>query len=980
MKNISFINYQGSKRNIIEFIVDAVDSLNLNDGKILDIFSGSSAVTSALLSKYDVVSNDVELYATVLSKAISNTHKLSGFKVEKFLESVDGFYHEIVESECLATIINKERFYIENKDLKCIIALYQDFETVWNTPNKFNPDAMRKENKYNLFVRYYGGSYFGIKQAVEIDAITKAIHHESDEVQTILLACLFYAMKETAYSRDGHMAQPLKFQTSAARGFNTRVKSVQFFFERKINEILASIQDNSTKNHMVYNEPLDVLLLNEYLIKSVDVIYADPPYTDMQYSRYYHLLNIVAKYDFPKLSKTKKGFTTGLYTEGRFQSPLSQKSGAKKQLLNLVQISKKYEKTLILSYAYPKNSEIQQTTRYTISIKELIDMCHECYGTKNVEVRERDYAHANHRNSHSKPVVEYLIICKGLKQGIGSKSNVDIAKINKKISTLQPTNKSPIYNTHLYWSQKAYNITDYLIKALTNKGDVVFDPFLGSGVTVLESVREGIDRMAVGCDINEMPLFIAKTLLSDSMDKKAIKELQDLSIRIDDIQYLYHVVCSKCKSSCLIDKVIFDKPVRNINDVKINQVNINCTCGNRVIIDENIFDHIRDNMYANYEFKYIQPNFQLLKNSKAAVLENDTIGNIFTNRNLKALDMLLDLSQNYSENGQNLVKYIINSMLHQCKITDLRSNSQWLLWIPKKDCVEKNVFTLMKNKIKKFLTAQKTIRAYYTNSGLVSKFSDLKQNKALLLHKGSQNIEDSEIPNDSVDLIITDPPYLEQVLYSEYMQLYKPIVGLDYNLEDEIVVSSAKDRNKTKDLYYKSLEEVFLMCGKKLKHNKILCLYFHDSDLAVWDKLIDMLYRSGFEFMSQTHIKKNMTLKNIISPKKSLNGDSILFFNNAKNPFSVLQGQESIQIIETEIAKEAYHMLSTRGALSTPELYDLGLMTVLIQNGWLKTLSQNYKSLVDIFEKYLSWDAKIAKWVVPTGKSEGSNKSDRYPK
>lgn len=958
MKNIGILNYQGGKNNIIDFIVDSVNSLNLNDGKILDVFSGSGAVSAALLDSYDVISNDAETYASIISKSLSTAYLIQNIDIKVFVKKVDDFYQDIIKDEFLEPVLIKEKLYLDNKDVDNVIELYEKFETVWNSSKKFNPSSMREAKRYNLFTRYYAGTYFGIRQAVEIDAIIKAIHSESNELQDILFACLFYAIKETVYSRDGHMAQPLSFHNNATRGFNARAKSVKDFFLKKFGEVMdEKSNDKPIKTHKVYNQPLDQLLLNDELLRDIDVIYADPPYTDMQYSRYYHLLNIAAKYEFPELTKTNKGYTKGLYTEGRFQSPLSQKGSAKKQLKNLVYTAKNYGKTLILSYAYPRNTEEQQTTRYTISIDKLIDICSEIYGAKNVKVKERNYKHANHRNSEAKLVVEYLIICQ-----CNLIEHIDIAQITQEISQIKPTNKNPIYNTHLYWSQKAFNITDYLIQKLTKKEEVVFDPFLGSGVSVLEAVKNGIDRKAVGCDVNEMPLFITKTLLTDAKNTRAIMELRSLSAKLNDYQSLYEVRCDKCQNKAVIDKVIFDKPVRNVNNITINQVNISCNCGCKIVINMDAFNETKAVMYANHTYTQIDSKYQLLKNSKVAVLEGDTIADIFTNRNLKALDVILELSQQFSESGRNLVKYLINSMLHQCKITDLRSNSQWLLWIPKQDCVEKNVFTLMQNKIKKFISAHEHIISQYGGSCLVNNFEDLKPNYALLLQKGSQNISNEDLPNDSVDLIITDPPYLEQVLYSEYMQLYKPIVGLDYNLKDEIVVSSAKDRDKTKEEYYKSLEEVFVMCGHKLKQDKLLCLYFHDSDLVVWDKLIDLLYRSGFEFIGQTHIKKSLTLKNIISPKKSLNGDSILFFNNKKKSTDLLHGNESIEVIETNIIAEARHMLSSKGELSTPELYDMGLMTVLIQNGWLKTLAKEYKTLVDVFEKNLYWNPKTAKW------------------
>ena len=79
----------------------------------------------------------------------------------------------------------------------------------------------------------------------------------------------------------------------------------------------------------------------------------------------------------------------------------------------------------------------------------------------------------------------------------------------------------------------------------------------------------------------------------------------------------------------------------------------------------------------------------LLYNSKIAVTENDDIKNIFTGRNISVLDEILNIINNYEPTYQNILKYILMSILHLCKITDKHSNSQWPLWIPKTDCVEK---------------------------------------------------------------------------------------------------------------------------------------------------------------------------------------------------------------------------------------------------------------------------------------------------
>ena len=38
---------------------------------------------------------------------------------------------------------------------------------------------------------------------------------DSVETQNVLLSCLFYAMNETVFSKDGHMAQPLNIEKIA---------------------------------------------------------------------------------------------------------------------------------------------------------------------------------------------------------------------------------------------------------------------------------------------------------------------------------------------------------------------------------------------------------------------------------------------------------------------------------------------------------------------------------------------------------------------------------------------------------------------------------------------------------------------------------------------------------------------------------------------------------------------------------------------
>ncbi len=523
-----------------------------------------------------------------------------------------------------------------------------------------------------------------------------------------------------------------------------------------------------------------------------------------------------------------------------------------------------------------------------------------------------------------------------------------IEEVKKEIYSTSASNKNPLYDSHIYWSQKPFNICDILIDAFSNEGDTVFDPFLGSGVTLLQSISKGKKRKAIGCEINEAPLFIVKTLLKDYDAQIYKKVSHEFLSKIRLLQKYYYTDCDNCGSKGVITSVVFDKPQRDA-EIAIKSINYRCTCSSKCTKTPDINDI--QSINVNHIIKNINDTL-LIANSKLAVYENQHISQIFTKRNFTVLDEVVGIINNLSCYN-DLFKYILMSVIHLCKITDKHSNSQWPLWIPKTDCVEKNVIDLLEKKVKKFSS---------TIAFLEENYKEKLEYK--LLHKGSQHIDNLDIANESIQLIITDPPYLGQVAYSEYMQLYKPFLDLNFDIDDEIVVSSAPSRNKGEDEYFKLLDDVFKICSDKLKMDGYFCMYFHDSSLEVWNKLIGSLSNYQLQYLGQAHIAKSNTLKNIISPKKSLNGDCILFFKKTQFPIYGQEGAEQVEEIEKNIVRQARFLVKQSGSLSTPELYDKGLMEILIQNGWLKTLSLKYKSLVDIFEKHLKWDTDTAKWIL----------------
>ncbi|MBU0765997.1 MAG: site-specific DNA-methyltransferase, partial [Bacteroidetes bacterium] len=69
-----------------------------------------------------------------------------------------------------------------------------------------------------------------------------------------------------------------------------------------------------------------------------------------------------------------------------------------------------------------------------------------------------------------------------------------------------------IYGMHKYWSKKPYNIIRTFIHKYSKEGEIVLDPFCGSGISVIESVIA--NRKAIGFDINPSAIFITKQIIS----------------------------------------------------------------------------------------------------------------------------------------------------------------------------------------------------------------------------------------------------------------------------------------------------------------------------------------------------------------------------------------------------------------------------------------------------------------------------------
>lgn len=68
------------------------------------------------------------------------------------------------------------------------------------------------------------------------------------------------------------------------------------------------------------------------------------------------------------------------------------------------------------------------------------------------------------------------------------------------------------FGVHGYFTKQSWNVVHEYIRNFSKAGDVVLDPFGGSGVTAIEALM--CDRIGINIDLNPMPVFIVESLIA----------------------------------------------------------------------------------------------------------------------------------------------------------------------------------------------------------------------------------------------------------------------------------------------------------------------------------------------------------------------------------------------------------------------------------------------------------------------------------
>lgn len=340
----SLIKYMGSKTEIIPFLEYGINSIHKENQPICDLFAGSATLSGALRGQCELISNDIQQYSQVLAKAY-----LSNYTWEKY----PSIYDLVNEAQLRYNRFNEFFPEYNNKfDYNRNFTL-EEFNQIESEQRVLLENQRFQEfDDYYIFVKNYSGTYWSYDQCIWIDSIkyvADKYRGDNPELYTAIIASLMYSMAYNSQST-GHYAQYRDANNikSMEDILIYRRREIREYFIRKFEELTTINEPN--------NYQYDVLSLG-YLeclntLKPGTLVYADPPYCFVHYSRFYHAIETLVRYDYPNVRYK------GRYREDRHQSPFCISTQVGNAFDEMFRSVRQRELELVLSYSNSSTNTI----------------------------------------------------------------------------------------------------------------------------------------------------------------------------------------------------------------------------------------------------------------------------------------------------------------------------------------------------------------------------------------------------------------------------------------------------------------------------------------------------------------------------------------------------------------------------------------------------------------------------------------------
>ncbi|SFA83207.1 DNA methylase [Lentibacillus halodurans] len=217
------------------------------------------------------------------------------------------------------------------------------------------------------------------------------------------------------------------------------------------------------------------------------------------------------------------------------------------------------------------------------------------------------------------------------------------------------------------------------------------------------------------------------------------------------------------------------------------------------------------------------------------------VHHLYTKRNLMILSMLREKFLN-SKHRNALMLLFTSHLINLSKLNRYRPSVSFpynplsgTLYMGSQ-ISEANPFIAYKNKVKRFVSA------FYMN-----------EVNAVI---ETSSLTDTNIKDNSIDYIFTDPPFGANIMYSELSFMWESWIKVITNNQNEAVIN--KTHNRLLPDYQELMQDCFEQYYRVLKPGRWITVEFSNSKASVWNAIQESLQRAGFVIANVSALDKKM--------------------------------------------------------------------------------------------------------------------------
>jgi len=272
------------------------------------------------------------------------------------------------------------------------------------------------------------------------------------------------------------------------------------------------------------------------------------------------------------------------------------------------------------------------------------------------------------------------------------------------------------------------------------------------------------------------------------------------------------------------------------NGDHIEAAKVKCSCGaNLIKFDGKDIKNIEPlNEFPRASFNY--PNgLPFLKKRQV-----NTVSELFTQRNLTILAALLREIKKVKtdEQTKRALMVAFASILYQASKMSRENGGTWSVncyWIPKVH-VERNPYFLFKDALKKISHIKGIATAHISVESVINGVEPL----AIL----NSDAKELPLPDNSVHLVIADPPFTDEIQYFELSYMAASWLGLPMPFDKEIIVNPKQ--GKQFDDYCHLLSKSFAELYRVLKPGRTAIIMLHEENKEILNKMVELVEGTGF--------------------------------------------------------------------------------------------------------------------------------------